>query len=114
MEFLPRELLAALQEARQKALRGSSRLHVDVAGETWRVLRRWRGGFSLDATQVTHLRGHVDLFDGPRHLAQCLIMASEVVDGELICTSKRETKVSLTPPLDFERESEARLMLPRG
>lgn len=110
MEFLPQEVLAALQDARKKASR-SSRLHVEIAGETWRVLRRWRGGFALDATKMTHLRGNVDLFDGSRHEAQCLIVASEIVDGELICTSKRETKVSLTAPLDFERQTEVRLML---
>lgn len=113
MEFLPREVIAALHEARQKANRSSSRLHVEVAGERWRVLRRWRGGFALDAAKATHLRGNVDLFDGSRHLAQCLIVASEVVDGELICTSKRETKVSLAAPLDFVRDTEVRLLLPR-
>jgi hypothetical protein len=115
MEFLPREVLAALHEARKKkANRASSRLHVEVAGETWRILRRWRGGFALDAAKVTHLRGNVNLFDGPRHEAQCLIVASEIIDGELICTSKRETKVSLIAPVDFERQSEARLLLPHG
>jgi hypothetical protein len=112
MEFLPREVLAALQESRKKASRPRGRLHVEADGETWRVLRRWRGGFSLDAMQVTHLRGKVDLYDGPRHEAHCLIVASEIVDGELICTSKRETKTSQHAALDFVRETEVPILLP--
>ena len=54
MEFLPREVLAALQESRKKASRPRGRLHVEADGETWRVLRRWRGGFGRAAAGAAH------------------------------------------------------------
>jgi len=79
-----------------------------VAGEqSYPVLRRWRGGFALDAAQVAQLRGLVELHDGSRHVATCLIVASGVEAGELICTAKRETAVRDRAPLDFVRDEAA-------
>ncbi|WP_376875434.1 hypothetical protein [Albirhodobacter sp. R86504] len=114
MEILPREIVTALQEKHKRESRPTGRLHVDANGETWRVLRRWRGGFSLDASKVAHLRGAVDLYDGPRHEAHCLIVASEIVSGELICTSKRETKATHHAALDFVRENDVPILLGSG
>ncbi len=111
MEFISNELLSALHDAKLKAARKASRLHVDADGQTWRVLRRWEGGFSLDAKQVQHLRGLVDLYDGPRQIAQCLIVASEIVGGELICATKRETAVTGFAPVDYVREKAAQLLI---
>lgn len=114
MEFLPKDLLVGLQEARNREARKNSRLRVHAGGEVWRVLRRWRGGLALDAAQVTHLRGLVDLFDGSRHLSTCLIVASDVDKGELICTVKRETAVTDRAALDFARDENAPVgFLPR-
>ena len=107
MEFLPREVIAALGEATQREAKRRSRLRVHAGGEIWPVLRRWRGGFALDAAKVEHLRGYVDLYEGGRHIATCLIVASDVENGELICTVKRETKVSDRAALDFARDENA-------
>ena len=77
-EFLSREMLAEMEAARKLALKKRSRLRILTGEETYPVLRMLPEGFTLDADQVAHLRGLVDLYDGARHLAQCLIMASDV------------------------------------
>ncbi|MFN0116188.1 MAG: hypothetical protein ACKVPY_16075 [Paracoccaceae bacterium] len=113
-EFLPKEVRAGLEEARRRDLRKRSRLRVMAGDDIWPILRWWDDGFSLDAEQVAHLRGLVDVFDGSRHLSQCLIVASGVEGGELICTMKRATAASDRPPLDFERDESAPVaLLPR-
>ncbi|KFE34862.1 hypothetical protein [Thioclava atlantica] len=104
MEFLPKEVLDGLRAAQRRETEKNARLRVLAAGSIWPVLRRFKGGFALDAEQVSHLRGHVDLYDGPNHLATCLIVASEIEGRELICTVKRETAVSDHAPLDFVQE----------
>ena len=104
MEILPKEVVAALRDAQNREAAKTSRLRVHAGGMEWPVLRRWRGGFALDATQVNHLRGLVDLYDGGKHVFTCLIMASDIEGGELICTTKRETRVTDRPALDFAPE----------
>ena len=110
-EFLPREVRAGLEEARKRDLRRRSRLRVLAGEDVYPVLRLWDGGFALDADQVTQLRGLVDLFDGARHVAQCLIIASDVAEGELICTMKRATRAAEAAPLDFARDEGAPVAL---
>ena len=39
------------------------------------------------------LRGLVDVYDGARHIFQCLIVASTVENGEIVCEFKRSTAV---------------------
>jgi hypothetical protein len=104
MEFLPNELLAGLRQATGREAAPPSRLTVHAGGKVWPVLKRWSGGFSLDAVQVTNLRGHVQLYDGERHVATALIVATEVDGFELICSTKRETPVRHGPALDFVRD----------
>ncbi len=71
------------------------------------VLRLTHDYFTVDAADVTHLRGLVDLFDGARHVRQCLIIASDVEGGELICTMKWSRIVTETAPLDYVRDENA-------
>ena len=104
MEFLPKDLLEGLRAAQKRESRRATRLRVLASGSAWPVLRRVPGGFALDAEQVTHLRGYVDLYDGQTHIATCLIVASEIAGGELICKVKRETAVADRAPLDFVKE----------
>ncbi|PTV95074.1 hypothetical protein C8J27_10516 [Rhodobacter aestuarii] len=107
MEFLPNDIAAGLRQASHKEGRRPARLAVHAAGKVWPVLRRWAGGFSLDASDVAHLRGHVDFYEGDKHVATALIMAAEVEGPELICTTKRETPVRFGPALDFVRDNGA-------
>ena len=101
MEFLPKDVLEGLRAAQKRAASKTMRLRVLAGGAAWPVLRRFKGGFALDADQVTHLRGYVDLYDGQTHIATCLIVASEIAGGELIYNVKRETAVCDRAPLDF-------------
>ncbi len=106
-DFLSREMLAEMEAARKKALKKRSRLRIITGDEVYPVLRMLPEGFTLDADQVAHLRGLVDLYDGARHMAQCLIMASDVAGGELVCTMKWQRKTADTPPLDYVRDEAA-------
>lgn len=114
-EFLPKEVREGLEEARKRDMRRKSRLRVLAGEEIYPVLRFWDEGFALDADQVQHLRGLVDIFDGVRHLYQCLIVASDVEAGELICVMKRSTAALDKAPLDFARDENAPIaLLPRA
>jgi len=106
-DYLPKEVREGLEEARKRDLRRRARLRIMVGGEVYPILRSWDGGFALDAEQVAHLRGLVDIYDGARHLKQALIIAADVEGPELICVIKRETTVHDRPPLDFERDESA-------
>lgn len=115
MEILPKDLIEKLRSADGADRRRRSRLRIHTGSDVWPVLRRWAGGFSLDAGQITQLRGLVDLYEGSRHLSTCLIVASEIDGDELICTVKRETAVADRAALDFARDETAPVaLLPRG
>ncbi|MCZ4353177.1 hypothetical protein O4H61_11675 [Roseovarius aestuarii] len=105
--FLPKEVQEGLDQARKVALRRSHRLMVEVAGRAYPVLRAWDGGFAIEARTAPHLRGLVDLFDGGRHLSQCLIVTSSEENGEWCFDYKRMTEASGSQPLDFARASDA-------
>jgi hypothetical protein len=114
-DMLPKEVRAGLEEARKRDLKRRSRLRVMVGDEIYPILKFWETGFALDADQVQHLRGLVDIYDGTRHLYQSLIIASDVDEGELICTMKRSTIAHDSVPLDYVRESDAPVgYLPRN
>lgn len=106
-DFLPKDVRAGLEEARKRDLRKRSRLTVQVGDDIYPVLRFWADGFSLDADQVAHLRGLVDIYEGSRHLWQSLIIASEIEEGELVCVMKRSTAAQERAPLDYVRDVNA-------
>lgn len=110
-EYLPKEVRAGLEEARKRDLRRRSRLRVLVGDDVYPILRFWDDGFTLDADQVAHLRGLVDIYDGSRHLYQSLIVASDVSEGELVCVMKRSTAALDRAPLDFARDESAPIAL---
>ncbi len=100
-DILPEAVRKGLEEARMAALRRSHRLRIHDGDIVRRVLRLWDGGFSLAAEDAPRLRGFVDLFDGGRHLAQCLVVASREEEGEMIYEFKWQTPVADRPALDF-------------
>lgn len=106
-EFLPQDIREGLDAARKVAAKRKSRLRLQVGEAVFPILRFWHDGFSLDADLTPHLRGLVDVYDGSRHVFQCLIIASASENGELICEFKRLTPVSETAPLDFWRDENA-------
>ncbi|MES2666349.1 MAG: hypothetical protein V4712_09640 [Pseudomonadota bacterium] len=111
LEFLPKEVREGLEAARKRDLKKRSRLRVQVGEAVYPVLRFWHDGFALDADfSPAKLRGLVDVYDGSRHIFQCLIMASGIEGGELVCDFKRATAVTGQAPLDFWKDPE----LPAG
>ncbi|WP_204115002.1 hypothetical protein [Shimia biformata] len=102
--FLPKEVQAGLDAARKKDLKKKSRLRVEAGGEMFRVLKFRSDGFTLDIQDAPHLRGFVDLYDGARHIYQCLIVASEAEGDLMHYEFKRSTAASDSAPLDFYRD----------
>lgn len=105
--FLPKEVAAGLEAARKTALRKKSRLRVHAGEQILTVLRYWETGFSVDMDDAPQLRGLVDLYDGSRHLYQCLIVASEEDGDQMRYEFKRNTRAAKRPALDFEKRSDA-------
>lgn len=107
LEFLPNEIREGLEAAQRREASRKSRLRVQVGDAVFPVLRFWHDGFALDAALSPRLRGLVDLYDGSRHIFQCLIVASAEERGELVCEFKRMTAVRDSAPLDYWRDDGA-------
>ncbi|WP_108484766.1 hypothetical protein [Oceaniglobus ichthyenteri] len=101
LEYLPQEVKDGLDKARRDAARRKGRMHVQVGDQEYVVLRYWDQGFALSAADAPHLRGHVDLYDGPRHMGRCLIVASGQERDEMVYEFKQNTPVFDRPPRDF-------------
>ncbi len=101
LEFLSKEVREGLEMARKAKERRKSRLRVQVGEAVFPVLRFWHDGFVLDGALSPHLRGLVDIYDGSRHVFQCLIVASSKDGDEISCDFKRLTPVTDKAPLDF-------------
>ena len=109
--YLPPDVQAGLDAARKKALKQRHRLRVEADGRSFRVLRFQDDGFTLDIEDAPHLRGLVDVYDGGKHLYQCLIVASEEEANEMRYEFKRHTLAADKAPVDFERRTEAPVAL---
>ena len=110
-EFLPEAVRKGLEDARVAMLRRSSRLCIHDGDTIHRVIRLWDGGFALEAKDAPRLRGFVDLYDGSRHLYQCLIVTSREDAGEQIYEFKWHTAVADRPAVDFVRLDDAPVAL---
>jgi hypothetical protein len=107
-EDLPEAVRLGLEAARAAATKRSNRLCVHEGDKIHKVLRMWESGFALAASDAPPLRGYVDLYDGPRHLSSCLVVASPGEEaGERRYEFKRHTPVSDHPAADFERTETA-------
>ena len=110
-EYLPKEVRAGLELARKANLKRKSRLRVRAGDQVFTILRHWDDGFALDAEDGSHLRGLVDVYDGARHLTQCLIVASGEDAGEMVYEFKRATAVAERAPIDYARDENAPVAL---
>ncbi|MEM9971353.1 MAG: hypothetical protein AAF762_09675 [Pseudomonadota bacterium] len=111
LEYLPEDVRAGLAVARKRKLKSQSRLSVRVGETDFQLLRYWDVGFALDSDDAPNLRGLVDVYDGSRHVSQCLIIASSEEAGEMIYEFKRVTLASDMAPLDYERDENAPVAL---
>ena len=107
LEFLPKEVRDGLEAARKRDRSRKMRLRVQLGEAVFPLLRLWDDGFALDADRAPRLRGLVDVYDGSRHICQCLIVASSIENGELICDFKRATLAQDRPALDIWRDEHA-------
>jgi len=110
-EYLPKEVRAGLELARKADRKRRSRLRVKVGDQTFTILRHWEEGFALDKDDAPHLRGLVDVYDGARHLSQCLIVASSEEDDEMVYEFKWSTAAKDSAPLDYSRDENAPVAL---
>lgn len=110
-EFLPKEVRDGLEKARLAALKKSSRLRVHTGEDVFPILKFWETGFSLEAANTPQIRGLVDVYDGARHISQCLIVASETQDNEIHFEFKRATAAADHAALDFEKDANAPIAL---
>lgn len=99
--YVPDAVQEGLDSARIKRMKSASRLRIQTPDGYFRVLRLWDNGFSVAAKDAPHLRGYVDLYEGPTQLFQCLIVASREEGGEMQYDFKRITAVSHGPARDF-------------
>ena len=113
---LPEAVRQGIEAARLAGARRSNRLCIHAGEQVFRVLRLWDGGFALAAGGGVPLRGYVDLFDGPRHLASCLVVALPgEAGGERTYEFKALIPVADRPAADFERPEEApAALIPRS
>lgn len=112
-DFLPKEVREGLEQARKQSLKRKSRLRVHTGDDIYPVLKFWDTGFSLDVENAPHLRGLVDLYDGSRHLYQCLVVASDEESGLMVYEFKRSTAAQDKAPLDYVQEENAPVALLR-
>lgn len=105
-EFLPEDVRRGLEAAQRKARRRASRLSVQVGATVVPILSMGAQGFSVEAVRSPALRGLVDIYDGPRHLSQALIIAVREEGGEMHYEYKSERVVSPGPARDYAEERE--------
>ncbi len=106
-EHFPQDISDALSGARPRfEARGTRRLRVRIGASTFPILRMWDDGFAIRAPEAIRLRGFVDILDGMRHRWTCMIVASEIGNGELTCSFKRITPARDTPPRDYCEDGE--------
>jgi len=105
--FLPKEVQDGLDAARARDLARKARYRVEMNGQQFKILKLRENGFAVDAEHASHLRGLVDVYDGARHLYQCLIVASSEDNNQMWYEYKRSTVAHDKAPLDFYRAPDA-------
>lgn len=105
-ENLPKAVREGLEQARIADARRDCGLCIHDGAAVFRILRLLPDGFAMPAQDAPRLRGHVDLYDGARHLSRCLVVTSREEAGERIYEFKRATPVSDRAPVDYEQGAE--------
>lgn len=103
LESLPQSIRDELHAAQSKAATKKTRLRVEASGESYRIERMTDTGFALGIEDAPKLRGLVDVYDGGRHVSQCLIVAAAEEGDQMVYEFKRNTAANDGAPLDFER-----------
>jgi hypothetical protein len=109
--FISEEVRAGLDQARKRAMKSNNRMCVHVGEKVIRIGKTFDNGFAISVSAGTDLRGLVNVFDGPKHLYQCLIVCAEQVGDEIHYEYKRTTDATAQPPVDFVRAEDAPIAL---
>ena len=72
-----------------------------------------KNGFCFEAEMAPTIRGLVDLYDGDKHLKQCLIVASKEENGIVHFDYKRDTATQTSAPKDFYQEDKVVALIQR-
>jgi hypothetical protein len=112
--FLSDEVRAGLQRAHTKALRRKNRMRVQSGNITIPILREWDGGFATDIEDAPVLRGRVDIYDGSKHLYQCLVIFSAREGNEMIYEYKRHTPAEDRRIVDYDEPDDKPVALIPG
>ena len=100
-EYLPKEVRDQLAASQRATKRKRAERSVHVGDEAFAILEMSDHGFAVATSETPRLRGLIDIYEGPRHLYQALIVAS-VEEGYLMRYDfKRNTAAARTAPVDF-------------
>lgn len=111
MGFLPKDVLEGLRQAEREDKIRRSRLRLRMGEREIPILRLWHDGFAVAAEGAPALRGHVDIYDGARHIYTCLVVSGEIEGDEQVYEFKWSHPALDAAPLDFERDENAPVAL---
>lgn len=98
------EIMRDLAAARAKPRNRKNRMRVHAGDKVFPVIDNWKGGFAVARDDCPLLRGFVELYDGARHVASCLVICAQD-DGDLRRYEyKRVTPAQDDNPKDFAED----------
>jgi hypothetical protein len=101
LEEVPHVVRQAMSGAARTAAGRRGGLHLRIGDAVFPLLRMWEDGMAIDASRLTRLRGLAEIHEGEQLRWSCLIVASEIREGELICGFKRLTVARTSAPADY-------------
>ena len=101
-DVLPQAVQDGLDAARKAALQRNDRLCVHDGDNIYRIVGFWNDRLSLAAADAHKLRGRVEIYDGARHLYQCLIVNSRIEGDVCLFDFKWLHPVADRAAVDFE------------
>ena len=99
-------VVKGLRDAKARKSRRKARFCVHASGDVFPILQLTENGFEVGAENTPHLRGYVDVYDGPAHLWQCLIVRADKGSATTRYEYKRQTKADGGPARDYAEERE--------
>tara|TARA_B100000902_G_scaffold120694_1_gene120960 strand:- start:49 stop:399 length:351 start_codon:yes stop_codon:yes gene_type:complete len=111
--FLSKDVLAGIEAAQKTSLKKKNRLRVEFNKNNFPVMGLTKNGFCVAAEMAPMIRGLVNLYDGDKHLKQCLIVASKEENGIIHFDFKRTTATQTSAPKDFHQERKVAALIPR-
>lgn len=102
--YLPQAVKDELAVAHRQTRRRRARRSVHAGDEAYPILDFSEDGFAVDMADAPNLRGFIDIFEGPRHLYQALIIAAEQEGDLMRYVFKRNTAAVDAAPVDFAQD----------